>query len=263
VARDDAKTPAEPPPSRPSPGDASRGGGTRLAKESIWEVYYPRGVHLDKDALPIASFPMIIYFWPSMIALLLCGALQAATSIAPTSLGLVAVGVWTLNLLVIVTDLDQKKFVITILLVVLLGLGAWVTSLKEVGLVESVAGWFGGLDVRFSTQAYVLMGAILWILFLLGMVQPRFDYWRFEANEFVHYIQPWGRDQSIPRQGSTVTREVPDMLELILTFGGGTLVIRREGQVVARVEHVPFLSRRMIALERLLGATRVKHVTEG
>ena len=50
------------------------------------------------------------------------------------------------------------------------------------------------------------------------------------------------------------------MLELILTFGGGTLVIRREGQVVARIRHVPFLSRRMVAIERMLGITRVKDV---
>jgi hypothetical protein len=45
---------------------------------------------------------------------------------------------------------------------------------------------------------------------------------------------------------------------MFLTFGGGTLVIRREDQVVARIEHVPFLGRRMKAIERLLGVTRVR-----
>ena len=90
------------------------------------------------------------------------------------------------------------------------------------------------------------------------MTTPRFNYWRLEPNEFVHYIQPWGRDQSIPRLGSTVSREVPDVLELILTFGGGTIVIKREGQVVARIEHVPFLGKRMKSIERLLGVTRVQ-----
>ena len=80
-----------------------------------------------------------------------------------------------------------------------------------------------------------------------------------EAHNGGLIIQPWGRDQSIPRLGSTVTREVPDVLELILTFGGGTLAIKREGQVVARIEHVPFLGKRMKSIERLLGVTRVKH----
>ena len=235
----------------------------KLRKESIWEVYFPRNVHADVEAVPVASFPMIIYFWPSMFGLLLCGLLQSLGGIEPTTLGLIAVSIWTFNLLVIVTDLDQKKFVISLLVVLLIGLGAWIANLKEVTVLDSVSSWLGGLDVTFSTQAYLLMGSILLVLFLIGMIQPRFDYWRFESNEFVHYVQPWGRDQSIPRMGSTVTREVPDMLELILTFGGGSLLIRREGQIVARIEHVPFLSRRMIAIERLLGATRVRNVSEG
>ncbi len=160
----------------------------------------------------------------------------------------------------IVTDLDQKKFIIAVLSVALVGLGAWISSLKDLGVVSHFGAWVGRLDVTFSTQAYVLLTTVLFVLFIVGMLQPRFNYWRFEANEFVHYIQPWGRDQSVPRLGSTVTREVPDVLELLLTFGGGTLVIRREGQVVARIQHVPFLGKRMIALERLLGSTRVKAV---
>ena len=206
--------------------------------------------------------PMIVYFWPSMIVLVLCGVLQGATDVPPPTLGLVATVCLAANLLVIVTDLDQKKFLIALLVVALLGLVAWISSLKDLGLVSAVGGWVGGLDVRYSTDAYYLLGGLLWLLFLAGLIHPRFDYWRFEANEFVHYVQPWGRDQSIPRSGSTVTREVPDVLELLLTFGGGTLVVRREGEVVARIEHVPFLGRRMVALERLLGATRVKAVVD-
>ena len=126
--------------------------------------------------------------------------------------------------------------------------------------MASATSWFTSLEVTFSTHAYYLLFFVLWFFFCVGMLTPRFDYWRLEPNEFVHYIQPWGRDQSIPRQGSTVTREVTDVLELILTFGGGTLVIRRDGEAVARIEHVPFLGRRMIAIERLLGVTRVKNV---
>ncbi len=237
-------------------------GPAGLEKESVWEVYYPRGVDRDKEAVPVASFPMIVYFWPSVLTLLTCGLLQAFSDEPSPALGLVTVGVWTFNLLVIVSDLDQKKFLITVLVFALLGLGAWIAHREEFGLPGAVLGWIAALDVTLSTDAYFVMGSILLVLFVVGLAQPRFDYWRLEANEFVHYIQPWGRDQSVPRLGSTVSREVPDILEYLLTFGGGTLLIRREGQVVARIEHVPFLGRRMIAIERLLGATRVKTVSE-
>ena len=203
---------------------------------------------------------MIIYFWPAMLIFLICGILQSLGWASPETLGWWAVGMLSFNLMVIVTDLDQKKFLITILFLAILGLGAWITSLKDLTFVASATSWFTSLEVTFSTHAYYLLFFVLWFFFCVGMLTPRFDYWRLEPNEFVHYIQPWGRDQSIPRQGSTVTREVTDVLELILTFGGGTLVIRRDGEAVARIEHVPFLGRRMIAIERLLGVTRVKNV---
>ncbi|MEM7306274.1 MAG: hypothetical protein AAF682_06375 [Planctomycetota bacterium] len=230
-------------------------------KGSTWDVYYPKDVKTDRDAIPIASFPMIIYFWPSLLAMLACGMAQAITKIDPNTVGWLGVGCLCFNLMVIVTDLDQKKFLITVLTLVALGLGLWITNLKDLGIVSGLAGWLGGLEVSMSTDAYFVLFAVLFFFFLVGMIQPRFNYWRLEPNEFVHYVQPWGRDQSIPRVGSTVAREVPDMLELILTFGGGTLVIRREGQVVARIRHVPFLSRRMVAIERMLGVTRVQDVS--
>jgi hypothetical protein len=233
---------------------------TGLKKESIWEVYYPTGVNEDKDAVPVASFPMIIYFWPTIIAMFTCGVTQSFMEAESTTVGWWGVGVLCFNLMVIVTDLDQKKFLITILLLVAAGLGLWITNLKDLGIVSGLSQWLSSIDVSMSTDAYFVILSMLCVFFVLGMAQPRFNYWRFEPNEFIHYIQPWGRDQSIPRVGSTVAREVPDMLELILTFGGGTLVVRREGQVVARIQHVPFLGKRMIAIERMLGVTRVRDV---
>lgn len=249
-------------PSNPS-SDATGKSAKKKKKDSVWEVYVPRGLNEDKDAVPIASFPMIIYFWPSMITMLVCGLFARFTETDPVTLGWWAVGMLSFNLMTIVTDLDQKKFVIFILVLTLIGVGLYVAHLKEMSILSDITKWISGLAPTFSVHAYFLLFFMLWFFFVLGMLQPRLDYWRFEPNEFVHYVQPWGRDQSIPRQGSTVAREVPDVLELMLTFGGGTLVIRREGQVVARIEHVPFLGRRMIALERLLGVTRVQHVDAG
>lgn len=230
---------------------------TDLLKGSIWDVYFPRNVDTPRESVPIASFPMIIYFWPAMLAFLIGGLLQTWGWAGAAGVGTAVTIVLAFNLMVIVTDLDQKKFVIALLLVGLFSMGVYIANTKEWGIVTSVSEWFAALELTYSNDVLLLMGSLLLIFFLMGMAQPRFDYWKLEANEFVHYIQPWGRDQSIPRQGSTVTREVPDVLELILTFGGGTIVIKRDGNVVARIEHVPFLGRRMRAIEKLLSSTRV------
>lgn len=232
-------------------------------KESVWEVYYPFNSDADKDAVPVASFPMIIYFWPSLVAFLTCGIIQmfGETGVQSATLGWWATGALAFNLMIIVTDLDQKKFIILVLLLGMVGLGVYIGRLKGWAVLGDVGHWIANRQITYSTDAYMAIGLVLLFFFALGMSQPRLNYWRLEPNEFVHYIQPWGRDQSIPRLGSTVSREVPDVLELILTFGGGSLVIKREGQVVARIEHVPFLGKRMKSIERLLGVTRVKHTT--
>lgn len=253
------ETPPGPETSQPSDSKPPR-------KESVWEVYYPFNADQDKDAVPVASFPMIIYFWPSLIAFLVCGVVQLISggpfgddgAFLGSTLGWWATASLAFNLMIIVTDLDQKKFAIFILLLLLGGLGLYVGKLQGWGVIGSVGHWISGLELYYSTHTYFLVGFFLALFFALGMATPRFNYWRLEPNEFVHYIQPWGRDQSIPRLGSTVSREVPDVLELILTFGGGTIVIKRENQVVARIEHVPFLGKRMKSIERLLGVTRVQ-----
>lgn len=236
-------------------------------RESVWEVYYPFNADEDKDAVPVASFPMIIYFWPSLVAFLVCGFVQwlgggpigENGEIIGSTLGWWATGALAFNLMIIVTDLDQKKFMILMLLLLLAGLGLYVGRLKGWAVIGTVGHLIADLHIYYSTAAYFAVGLFLLLFFCIGIAQPRLNYWRIEPNEFVHYIQPWGRDQSIPRQGSTVTREVPDVLELILTFGGGTIAIKREGQIVARIEHVPFLGKRMRSIERLLGVTRVRH----
>ena len=264
------QTPSDPqaaPSSSAATSPASASGASKpRRKESIWEVYYPLDPDGEKDFVPVASFPMIIYFWPAMVAFLVCGIVQMITGtpvgedgFSGSNLGWWATAALAFNLMVIVTDLDQKKFVITLLLLALGGAGLYVGHLKEWAIIGDIGSWIARMEVYYSTDTYFIVGFFLTLFFFVGMATPRFDYWKIEPNEFVHYIQPWGRDQSIPRQGSTVTRDVPDVLELILTFGGGSLVIKREGQVVARIEHVPFLGRRMRSIEKLLGVTRVKH----
>ena len=44
--------------------------------------------------------------------------------------------------------------IIALLLVMLIGLGAWVTTLKDMGVVSGAAGWLSGLNVTFSTHAH-------------------------------------------------------------------------------------------------------------
>jgi hypothetical protein len=224
---------------------------------SRWEVYLPTPGPEDRHEIYIASFPSIVYFWPAILTFFLCGVAQYFELISPGTLGWFAILAFAFNILVIVQDFDQKKFLILVLFIITMGLCVWIINMKGFTFLSSITQWLIGLEPTLSTSAYLIFGITLLLLFCWGMIHPLFDYWKFEHNEFVHYIQPFGRDMSIPRIGSTVSKHVPDILEFILTLGGGALVIRREGEVVATIPHIPFLGRRMKVIEKMLSEQRV------
>ncbi len=224
---------------------------------SRWEVYFPCPGPEDRHAIFIASFPPIVYFWPAILTFFFCGFAQRFDMISEGTLGWITMCMFAFNILVIVQDFDQKKFLIFVLVIATLGLLAWIINMKGFQFLKNAVTSLIELNPTLSTSAYFIFGAILLGLFCWGMLRPMFDYWKLEHNEFVHYIQPFGRDMSIPRSGSTVSKDIPDILEFILTLGGGSLVIRREGEVVATIPHIPFLGRRMKVIEKMLSEQRV------
>lgn len=247
-------------------GEAPQVGGnvpsTPLKKASRWEIYFPADSDEPTDGVFVASFPKILYFWPTVLTLLLSGLLQAWTKMPPGTLAWFAICVTTINLLVIVQDFDQKKFLILLLVLLAFGLCLWILRMKQITLLSDLVGWLRSLDVQASTHTYLITGSIMLIQFVWGLFKPSFDYWRLEPNEFVHYVLPFGRDMSIPRAGHTVNKEVPDVLEYLLTFGGGSIVFREGDRVVARISDIPMLGRRMQRIEKMLGVTRVATVQE-
>ena len=70
------------PESSPAPTSPATSG---LRPASRWEVYYPSSVAQEREAVLLASFPMILYFWPAMLTFLACGALQGLTGISEES----------------------------------------------------------------------------------------------------------------------------------------------------------------------------------
>ncbi len=226
-------------------------------KSSVWEIYYPYEIDGHRDVVHVASFPEIIFFWPTIVVCFLSAFLQGTGIFSPVAAGWMLTIVLVFNFIVLVQDFDQKQFFILVLVTLALLLGIWIVSLYGFSFFKSIANWLASFQPSLSTDAYLLVGSFLLILFSWGVVSAVFDYWRIEQNEFVHFAQPIGRDMSIARLGCTVYKEYPDIFETILTLGGGTLVIKRDNQVLATIRNVPFLGRRMNAIEHMLSETRV------
>jgi hypothetical protein len=230
---------------------------------SVWEVYFPKKSPQAHGVVYVASFPAILYFWPTAIVCILAALSQVSSGSESVVAGWFFVGILTLNFIVLAHDFDQKQFIIFTLLLIVLGLGSWIVSLYGFTFLRNMMHWVSGFRPALSTDVYLLLAGVLIIMFILGSISPRLSYWKFEQNEFVHYVQPAGRDRSIARASCSVYKEIPDIFEYLLFFGGGSLVIRRNDQVLATIPHIPFLSFRMPAIEHLLGETRVVVETGG
>ncbi len=238
----------------PSPSSSN---SSKRKEPSIWDLYYPGEIAGHRDAILVASFPEIIYFWPSLVTMFLCAFLQGVVGLDAGGLGWLAVFVLFMNLLVLVQDFDQKKFLILVLTLFALFLISWIISLYGFTFLKSIVDWIFSFQPSMSTDAYVVLGSIFTFLFVWGLLTPPLSYWRLEQNEFVHYTQPIGKDMSIARIGCTVYKEIPDVFEFMLGLGAGSLLIRKDNQILATIPHVPFLSLRMKAIEHLLSETRV------
>ena len=223
---------------------------------SVCDIFFPRNLDIRQDAIYLASFPQIILFWPTILACFLCAMAQQFGA-SPVSVGWCFSCVVFFNFLPFIQDFDQKKFLILVLAVIVAVLGIWIINLYGFSFFKTFGQWVLSFQPSFSNDAFLVMGSILLLFFAWGLIGPLFSYWRLEQNEFVHFTRPIGKDISIARLGCTIYKDVPDVIESFLTFGGGSLIIRKDNQIVASIENVPFLNRRMNAIEDMLSETRV------
>ncbi len=229
-----------------------------LKTGSVLEVFYPFNLDKDRNRVYIAPFPKIVFMWPTILCLLTCAIVQMIQDVEISyTLGWVFISVFSVNWLIIAQDFPRLKFVILCLVILLLLLLVWVVDLKSVTLLEDVQNFLKSLNPGLTDHAYIIMFVILTALFFWGMSSPLVDHWRFENNEFIHFVRPFGRDQSIPRMGHSVTMEISDVFEFLLC-GAASIVIRKGNEVVARIENVPFAPRKMKVIDKIIGELKVR-----
>jgi hypothetical protein len=109
--------------------------------------------------------------------------------------------------------------------------------------------WFLDFKPILSTDVYLLLEGVLMIMFLFGLISPRFNYTNLSRTS-LFIIAARREDRSIARTQCSVTKFQTFLVSAFIR--GGTLVIRRNDQVLATIPHIPFLSFRMPAIEHLL-----------
>ncbi len=221
--------------------------------------------HSDRSmVVHIREFPKAVFAWPLAVFSFLFFVLYH-TGVNPEWLAwgqfLVLAGVF----LTMALDIDIQALVIggLVMLVVVLGSLAF-------GYAFSVPVWsqvgtaLTNMNLQFSQQTALLWCGLGVILVLYSFCRMVYDgRWTMTPNELQHEVL-FRRRRAFARGAKTVEAEYPDLLEWILGWGAGTLIVRdsRSRQEINRIPHVLGLSGKVRRLDRILELREVVDVDQ-
>ena len=208
----------------------------------------------DPNRITIWQFPKAIFAWPLCFLSLLCILLYNA-GVNPEWLAWVQFVTLVGILLALALDVDIHMLAV-FGLVLLVGLfcGLWLTYAFGIDVLRNVYDFFRNLDLQFNEQTAVLWFILGAILFAYSLLRVLYDgRWSMTPNELQHQVL-FRRRRAFARGAKTVEAEFPDLLEWILGFGAGTLIIldSRSRQVINRIPNVLALSSKINKMDRLL-----------
>ena len=220
----------------------------------------------SEHSIVFHCYPKLLFAWPLIVIGPLFW-LIAAPGEDPTAIsGRLEVLGWlyllTMTLVVMTVGIDLERNHTVFWLVVFLlffFLGRWLIDVQHFTLFGEVYRWFANRDVQYDRNFALVLSIFLAVPYAVMLLWSRLQHrWRITHNEFEHYS--WGRaDDSLARGAKRVRSTYPDVLELLLGFGAGTLVVysatgRNE---LRRIHHVPFLPFVRKRINRILELTAV------
>jgi hypothetical protein len=180
--------------------------------------------HPDVDETILRPYPKVIYFYLTWIASLICGivvSLSKEQSVNQT-MTYIWIIVFTFNLLVISFEFGRMLSVAVVFFVLaLVFLGAWL------GFLGKMFSFLGAVEPHADHRFFFTVFVVFTLIYLLVLVQTRFNYWVVRRNELLQKHGFLGDVKRYNAQNIKINKEIPDILEFIL-LRCGTIVVHPE-----------------------------------
>jgi hypothetical protein len=170
----------------------------------------------DKLRVVVRPLPKVVFFYLTWIISAIIGMWPGDPG--PT-MGLIWMGVFFFNTLVISFDFNEERS----LILVLGGLAA-ILGLLYFGVLGSVSQWFAGLTPEMDRTFYWMIFSGFSVVFFFVWLNTRFDYWEFRPNEVVHRHGIFPKMKRYSTEDMRWDKTIPDMLERLL-LGTGTIIL--------------------------------------
>jgi len=162
----------------------------------------------------VRPLPKVVFFYLTWLLSGVCAIINPGST-----MGLVWMGVFFFNALVISFDFNEERS-----LILVLGAVAVVLGLLYMGVLGSVSHWFTSLAPVMNRTFYMMMFGGFSVLFLFVWLNTRFNYWEFRPNEVVHRYGIFPKMKRYSTEDMRWDKTVPDMLERLL-LGTGTIIL--------------------------------------
>jgi hypothetical protein len=213
------------------------------------------------ESVTLVAYPKIIFMWPTWLIALAAAIFltvvgdRANSIVVVTWTFLVVLGV---NLVVLGFDFPRTTSLTLFFLGVALVLAAVLLVVYVPDVLPTVTDWITTIHPSANATFYWLISIVLTVIFVLVLLNRRFDYWEVRPNELLHHHGVLSDLERFPSPHLRVEKEINDIFEYLL-LGSGRLILHPSGERKAIVlDNVPWISRKEREITRLLGALQVQ-----
>ena len=254
----------------------------------------------ENKGIRVFTYPKVIFMFPTLIVALICGigmwiiggtsqdpskshtvtsavtvnGTQSATE-APTMarherfntpqnlFGVLFLGVFAFNLLIMAIDFPRFTIVAVMLLAAFLVFFIlWLGAAFNLQLMVAVRSLMEKIYVFANTGFYFMVAAIMSVILLIVYATRYLDYWQILPNEILHHHGPLSDLERFPTMNLKFDKEIPDVLEYFF-LGSGRLVLHvTEERKAIVLDNVLFITSVENALKNLMSRMEVRVTTD-
>lgn len=204
----------------------------------------------DPLSVIVRPLPKVIFFYLTWLVSLLCALL---TPDATT--GMIWMGAFFFNLLVISFDFNEERSIIA-------GLAILVTALALLyfDALGSLSAWFGSLQPVMSSTFYWMIFLGFTAVFSTVWLRTRFDYWEFRPNEVIHRYGVFPKMKRYSTEDLRWDKTIPDILERLMLGTGSIVLTTPHEKHPVVLEHVMRIGKLDDRIADILGVKQVVHL---
>jgi hypothetical protein len=209
----------------------------------------------------LISYPKIIMLYPTYIAAIICGLLTmflAKDSHHHQVIGIVFLALLGVNMVVLSFDFPRTTSLNLFFIALVIVMGTVLTSIYVPTLLPALTRVLKEVNPQANATFYFGFVVIMSLLYVVMMINIRFDYWEVRPNELLHHHGVLSNLERYSAPNMRISKEINDVFEYLL-LGSGKLIIHPSNEPRAFVlETVLGISKKEVAITKMLGALQVQ-----